>query len=471
MSSRTRKGRSYSSGQIFPDVTKKMEFKFCPIPVECANYVILLPPDSEEGQLAFEQIKDQIGMIDKLMQVCLEESEKERPLLFNMESISERKKTIPLVNACEEILFSLQKEIVEYTEAYFMGFAAKVSQLTHFLIDCESHKCSARIDFDGFRHHIEKQYMEDQIVISLKQRKIPSLDRFAKRFRYSPRYPDIPKEQLIAALKENSKSIQEAIEYSPHGAFDDLFFFYIMSNDKLDEFDDICINIMNDKNPKFYNFSAVSQLIASYYFLFEAQTTRSRIVIKSSIIRIFFDRFYVYNHLALTPNGSTTDLSSRFLQFERICKKVRESTPRENGINSKLLLPNTFDTPFFASYSDNIHIKEALRHLSMVQFFNNPIDILDSVFKALKCSELFVKSNEKSHKNIKNNECDAGSSMSFDEFFPLFLTIFSMSPPVNSLEIHSFLIKMSGIDQSSALDFAKMIFISTVGYLLDLKDL
>jgi len=32
-------------------------------------------------------------------------------------------------------------------------------------------------------------------------------------------------------------------------------------------------------------------------------------------------------------------------------------------------------------------------------------------------------------------------------------------------------IKMSGIDQSSALDFAKMILISTVGYLLDLKDL
>jgi hypothetical protein len=57
------------------------------------------------------------------------------------------------------------------------------------------------------------------------------------------------------------------------------------------------------------------------------------------------------------------------------------------------------------------------------------------------------------------------SQIAFDDFFPMFCLIFSLSPPINAVEISDLLSKLTGAVLSPAFDFAKLFFTSTVQYL------
>jgi hypothetical protein len=106
----------------------------------------------------------------------------------------------------------------------------------------------------------------------------------------------------------------------------------------------------------------------------------------------------------------------------------------------------------------------------------DPIEIMATIFLALKSSEEFVKQNTFENRFgqwvsmfDRDKAVGKGGHLAFDDFFPMFCLIFSLSPPVNSVAIAALLSKLSGAVLSPALDFAKLFFTSTVQYVDSVK--
>jgi hypothetical protein len=298
--------------------------------------------------------------------------------------------------------------------------------------------------------------------------KLRSLKSYADLYAYLPRFPEIPVDHLKHAMRESSEKVIEAIEFGPHGFFDDFVSFFVRSNDQinLQLFDSIAAQIAQKRRSKSLDFSPLKDLVAKLAQLLRPTHQKEVIVIKTAIYRIFFDRFYlVYPEFV----GGTRQEKS----FERVCQRMRWFTPRTMAVPEKMMRPDMLDVPFVRLVAQNPLLQAAVREFDFIAFLNSPIDIMEHVFSALKNIEEFSRENSLARRfgqfvsmfDQGKVSTDA-EKLSFDDFFPLVCLVFSMGWPANARAIAEGLSKSAGLVTSASLDFAKLFFTSVVEYIM-----
>jgi hypothetical protein len=354
-----------------------------------------------------------------------------------------------------------------FTQGYFADAARIAFQLIQSMRERRERGIPLRSSSESFSEYFfgtyERLPFRKKMVFRLR-----SLKAYANHFAYSPRFPVIPMEHLKQAMRESSEKVIAAIEFVPHGFFDDFLSFFVRSNDQIhiELFDQIAAQIAHKSRSNSIDFSSLKEIVKSLVQLLRPAQQKEVIVVKTAVYRLFFDRFYL-----LCPEfvGGTRQEKS----FERVCQQMRWFTPRTMGVPEKMMRPEMLDISFVRLVAQNPLLHRAVQEFDFIAFLTNPIDIIEHVFNALKDIEEFARENSLARRfgqfvsmfDHGKLSTDA-EKLSFDDFFPLFCLVFSMAWPTNARAIAEGLSKSVGLVTSSSLDFAKLFFTSVVEYVM-----
>lgn len=444
----------------------KMDFVLPSVDQKLVPFIIIYAPDSIEGQQTLAQIDLNIQIVNSLVQEYINESTKSLPKLYKTNP-PDQSTLLPIAKYCLTKLKHYQSKLYHYNENYYMKCATMVSQGVHFLMDAKNFNYCAHIDAEKLHESIIKEHDENPTYTKLMSR-IKRMDKLAEKYCNAPKFPFLPPEQLMAILRESSKFIEQSSEYCPPNTVDDFLYYFIMTHGGFAEMDELASIIISKINKNTIDFQPFNIFIKNYIKNFGPMTSNEAIVLRSSVVRIFFDRFYIQYADIYSREPDTED-------FLASCNLMRWSSPSALGFNPKMLNRELFDTPFAAFAMKSPLIHKSLSNLSFVQFYTNPCDILASVFRSLKCCEEYVRKvglDEKYGELLsmfdQTKLMTEANDMSFDDFFPLFCAVFSLDPPANAIAVKNFLESISRLSISSTFDFAKVFYISCVNHMKQL---
>jgi hypothetical protein len=200
------------------------------------------------------------------------------------------------------------------------------------------------------------------------------------------------------------------------------------------------------------------------------KTQAEVIVIKNGVCRIFFDRFYLVCPNFLGAHDAVNNLA-------HTCEFIRCLTPRDMSVPDSLMKPDMMDVPLATLVQKTPALRKAEKEIEFLPFLRNPIDVMAHVFIALKYVEDFARQNCLENKFgqfigmiDQHKVASRTDRMAFDDLFPMFCSIFALACPVNAVQLAVVLEKAKGlVTASSAFDFAKSFFTSTVQYIGRLK--
>jgi hypothetical protein len=336
---------------------------------------------------------------------------------------------------------------------------------------------------EGIAVHCSVHQLEDYFLSGYERDLSPSsvlshllsLKRYVNRYIVSPRFPEIPLEPGQISLRASAGDAIESVDYSPFSAFDSFFIFWVSGSREFGfpQFDRIVNEVLAlDKGR--IDLELLKPLLKSLFQVFKPKSSTEVIVVKHAIYRVFFDRLYLKKPSLLEGNdGDRRKLANQ-------CERVRWLTPRQMSIPEKIMKPEMMDVAFALLAQRTVQLQQAVGFISSLHFLTNPIDIMATVFSALKAGEEFVKQNSFEKRfgrwvSMFDREKVSGvaDQLAFDDFFPMFCLMFSLAPPANAISIANLLSQVSGVSLSPAFDFAKLFFTSTVQYLrnVNLADL
>lgn len=323
---------------------------------------------------------------------------------------------------------------------------------------------------------------------------------------------EIPILQLKIALTESLKNMNELCDYPSYGSFDDFLYYFIflsnpkkIKNRKINFFNETeknfeihserleeeeeeekqqeneCFDCMIDKlvNISIENFretnsisfhsdneDATFRVIEEKIFdLLCIEKPEEQIILKTSLIRIIFDR--LYQHQEFIDLLSSTHDQENSIKFQKKCEIMCLKTPIEMQISSSLLIKDLMKKPFkLIIENDDLYLKKAVNFLNFLPLFTNPIDILAHIYLALKECEMFLNNqNIDSNDSVVYAKDEELNNISFDDIFPIFCATLSYCHPSNCLAIQHFLDIIKGFIFNSQLNYANSIFITAVSYI------
>ena len=369
------------------------------------------------------------------------------------------KQTQPTVNFCMRKLTKYLNSYCAFVDDFFLKAAHLVSILIQELGELLRQNVRASCQAAKVENHFMSLFVSTPWVMKIVP-KITGLHSFIERYRSSVRMPTIPTEHLRRAMKESAACADESIEYSKYGFYDDFMFCFVMSRqDFLDEIDELVKDIIAQGNGELTDFRRVESLVAKIVKSLKPIDKKDVFVVRCGVVRIFFDRLYVISENYLRT-GSCSE------RFTTACQIIRNLTPRVMGVSDYLMSAEMIETRFLDIVAKEKILQQSLNDIQMIQFYTNPLDIMACVLRTLKSLEKFVR------QNLANPDADGNvaSQMSFDDFFPLFCLIFSIDPPVNAYDVSHLLSSAVGLITSSAMEFAKMFFTSSVEYIEHSED-
>jgi hypothetical protein len=425
---------------------------------------------SEESRFANSHYQESIQALSELHASLSRRSRFSVPDSHRLAPIARPDLVQPQVNHAHFRNSDLVVALEEATNEYFTAAAKIVFDIAKTMRQRKqagvSVHCAVRQLGEYFVNGYAERICGDRVL-----RRILSLKSFVERYRESPRCPALPLEHLAWSVRESSEKVLEQIEYSAFSPFDSFLAFFVDSSAEFNivKFDEIAALVLANATPKRIDLSPVSKLIGLFVQLLKPKNVNEATVIKSAVYRLFFDRLYL-------KNQAWIDGESDHRRFNSHCNRIRWLTPRQMQIPEKLMKPDMMDLSFASLVQRSAHLQNAIALLTSIQFMIDPIEIMTTIFLALKSGEEFVKQNTFENRfgqwvsMFDRDKVVKGSgNLAFDDFFPMFCLIFSLSPPVNSVAIAELLSKLSGAVLSPALDFAKLFFTSTVQYVDSVK--
>jgi hypothetical protein len=188
-------------------------------------------------------------------------------------------------------------------------------------------------------------------------------------------------------------------------------------------------------------------------------------VIKNGVFRMFFDRLFLIGpELFEVTAADALELSKR-------CGTLRWVTAREMAIPEKFMQPAMMHLPIVTLIQRSKLLQDAANEIDLIPFITNPIDIMAKVFNCLKMMEEFVRENSFQNRFgmfvsmfDQAKVSSASDQMSFDDFFPIFCSVFAVSAPSNASAIGDLMARLTGLGLPASFDFAKLFFTSAVQY-------
>jgi hypothetical protein len=428
-------------------------------------FVTDLRPGSEEARYANERYHESSRALIALMESLTQRSRFSLPDEYRFPAIQRPHAVQLTVQFAYAQGAALVRSLEYKTTAYFSAAARLVSSM----LDLMRQKRE-----DGIAVHCSVRQVEDYFLSGYERKlsvaktlaHIVSLKKFTIRYQDSPRFPEIPIESMQAAMRDCAGDALEAVDFSPYSRFDGFFAFFIAGSRELGAQFDTAVDQIGGR----LDVTPLSGLIKATVQVFKPKLAAELLVLKHAIYRIFFDQLYLKKGRLL--DGDPGDRR----RLAKQCERVRWLTPRQMSIPEKMMKPEMMDVSFARLAQRAPQLHEAGELLASLHFLTNPIDMMATIFFALKAGEEFVRQNHFENRfgrwvSMFDREKVAGVSdqLAFDDFFPLFCLIFSLSPPITAVGIASFLTQLGGIALSSAFDFAKLFFTSAVQYLLKLN--
>ena len=398
-------------------------------------------------------INNNLELILNFFNYFLKESQ--NPFIITLPSkvIYHNKNKLPIINYCHLLFLKFQTKLNKIKENFYQKQANIASKLYLFVtkFNESNHKCI--IDTDLYSKNVSHLFaLNNEILKILK--KICILESYlSKKIVQLP--SPISLEILSNSLIETSINVDKSIEYSPYGLFDRLFFEFIEFNNTTQRFT-LSANIIKEDQT---NLKECEHLFKSFSMLLNPNNSKQKFTLYSSIIRIIYDQIsiqYLENYFKISIEEI----------FYIKCYKLSQFTSIEFNINSNLIKFEDFTLPFnilILKYEDLLN---STKNIFGISFLNNPLDMIYEIFKSVKLIDQFVLKNLM---EITQNFNQNSTMMSFDDIFSIFLAIFVQNPPINCLNISKHFITIKNLTLSSAFDFAKLLFNSTIDYINNYK--
>ena len=208
-------------------------------------------------------------------------------------------------------------------------------------------------------------------------------------------------------------------------------------------FQDEPIEILEKVNS--INFKDFNSFVQFFFVSLDPHSSTDKkkfIVMRCSSIRILFDLYYLENYSVLF--GSIC--SKKFLQN---CKNICEMTPKDLNINNIIININDIKMKDLIKFSNDFQL--ALLQFSLIDFYNNPLDISKQMFQALKNIE---KGLESLSNTLKNNI--SVLNLSFDDIFSMILPVYAINPSSSPVSLQRFLNLFQDLKLSQSLEYANI---------------
>lgn len=426
------------------------------------RFIDVKPPDAKQSPQILQTMPDMIKELSELVAELGAESVKYRNKLFKFHP-TDLTGMQPQVRFAIRKMEKLQKRLEKYSENFFRDMVAQVSPVACLLQELYQKNTPATIDYRELRKYIRTEHDSNELNVKMRKR-ISILDNYAKRLSTAPVYPTIPEEQMIAVSREVSDTVDPVTLHSSPCVLDDFIFYYIYTHNSIKEFDELVQLVSIDK--KSINMKPFQPFVNKYVSRFGQLDKNETMVLRTSVARFFFDRFFVTNsNLYINQPGND--------EFIGKCTKMASMTPKQLNIEQKFIRECDFERSFIDIASDNIRLQNAHKQLLQASFYSYPSDILQCVYAAMKCTEDYVKYARFERKygssenvNVNSEEyINASSDLAFDDFFPIFSAVFATSPCSNALAIQRLLELIEKLVIPTSFDFAKVFFMTCVSHI------
>ena len=356
---------------------------------------------------------------------------------------------------CHDYLFLLQKGLKlesRYNKSfneYYCNLLKQISLLLLFMQECINKKFPVYCDCEKFKADAFLDFTQ-QPEISFIIKRIDYISKALSRMK--DRYIDIPTQEIIQNdLIECSKLVDKKLEYSPESSFDEHFYEFLVANKMILRFRESAAKF---KSKNQVDISESKQLNLNFYLFLQPSSAEEQLVIRYATIRILFQEIY---KKGVSFFISTEEEETTFVQRAEEFSKL---TTIQFGINKNILLPEYYELSIKTLVTQNNQLQEALQFISMVPYYSNPVDIVDVCQKAVNYVEAFMKFNWESQ-----NDSEA-PFFSFDDIFSIFSAIVCIDPPVSLVCCANFLKKIERLSLSNSFDYAKLLLISSVDFIL-----
>ena len=198
---------------------------------------------------------------------------------------------------------------------------------------------------------------------------------------------------------------------------------------------------------------------AKYFFIILDSTDLMKnskivIVMRCAIIRILFNIYYQKNEDMFYENS----LSQTFLAS---CDEISNMNLYDLGVNNSIFHETLFENMIIKDIlTYNNFFRDAIDTFTLLQFYNNPLDISFLCFTIIN--------------NIDNGlqlllKIKESPQLSFDDMFSFFISCLSLNPISSPLGVHKFMNIFSDLKISDSLTYAKTFLTASIKHLLDSK--
>ena len=508
------------------DKLKRIDFKFQPISVECASFVILLPPNSKQGNEAVSHFKSSLKKMEELHQsyenLIANHTQKQYTFCINSNN--------PKLLFCAAKLEKLNSKYQKSYKEFYEWAKDLANQIITFLRDCLSNEaCSVVCKYDEFKKSIKTEFNNNKVLTKYKKH-ILMLDNYAKALEKTNKTQEVSLSELKTQLSYAAESVNPSLNFAPSSNFENLFLEYLESTKMILNFEKLAKkiiannnNIITPKNadplrnrmPKATKFTPSSLLSNSYstqdefqralitekqkdlsifqssskkikveknklsldlydvgtlikifFRKFSVKKSTEQSVICCAVIRILFDKLYL-----IKPSFLYSEDDS-YLFFEK-CEILKCLTPSDLGIGKSLIKEELLNVPCSIIYGNSNTIQESFSNLKTIMFLANPIDMIYQAFRCLKQIEVFSSENclEQKYGQFASMFTDKffQYEMSFDDVFSIFISIVSNSPPANYKDVCNFINSVQNLKFSSPLEYAKTLLTSAYDYISEIN--
>jgi len=416
-------------------------------------YIVVYSPEDLQ-KMDFPKVfeENQIG-INKMFNRFINESEK--PFSYDLKTklYQSNKKMTPKVVFLQNIINEVRNDLNLIKEDYYNKQVTITSRLMLFVTNCNQNNISCCFEHALYEEKVRNRLYSDKSFAKLLFR-LKSLDNYCCRLEKNTVCLNVDLDSIKQKLTEASSQSDKSIEFAAYGPFDETFMDFIVEKNTLQRFSIAASRIQSSIMYSILDLNEADHIYKSFLMLFEVAGSKERYVVLSSVIRVLFDQMYTM----FLSSSFSTGISCVFLEN---CQKMKMKTAIELKISANLLQSDQMDIPFSQVVLKSSHLTTATNCLFSVCMYNNPLDIVYEIFKAVKLIDAFVLDNM-SQTGSSNQPLT--TSMSFDDIFSIFSAVFVQNPPPNATSISTTLANMKNLQLSSAFDFAKLLFGSAVDY-------
>lgn len=422
------------------------EFNFEAIDSKCVKYIDGIEPEASCDKKILKRTNRQIEKLEKIFNNALSQAESLKTIRkYQFSSSCPIEKQI-FFYYCQHLEW--KKKRIE--ELFYTELANVSSQLTTFMKQSRDSKLLPNVRVQELKKDYNLLHDNNPKIkrINMKLEKLVGWEQ--KRLQFMCVFNA---NEFREALLKNEQKIDEKTFYLPECEIDDMIYTYVRPYISI--IDGYCVRAISKKKARLIDFSEMEKFVQARIDELDAQTENQYYIIRNALLRICFDRFYIFYGQEFSRKDDG--------KFHQNCQVVLKSTPKQLYMSLKLLTPEMADQTIDEIINENQFLIDAIDLLEQLNFYRSPPDILQCIFLCLKNCEIFVRGNTIGSRKYSVIQ----TQMSFDEFFPLFFSVYSKLPLPNSQKVKWLLESMYGLKMAIPFDFAKLMFTSTVDFLSD----